>query len=318
MNLASARLAARSVLFAALAFSFTGQLLAQQISAAAKEEVVRVHAGVAALGRNWNASVLAETAKLYAPMHRQRDLSGIKQLRDLHYGKHGKQKLDLFVPEQEFSEPGPVFIFLHGGEATGGDKTLAGTGEQMFGNVARLAARVGGVGINADYRPVRKHADRASSPAGVDDIRELIDWTHHNIAQHGGDPKAIIVFALGDGAAHLAGYLFHQPSQLKEGPGIAGTILVSGTFGSVQERPLNLIDSYQGQAVPIMLWSAELDPVQSGIAEMKDLLCRKYGKCPMLAELSGHNHVSAVMSLDTADTSPMGYIHQFYHSAVRK
>ena len=180
----------------------------------------------------------------------------------------------------------------------------------MFGNVARLAARVGGVGINADYRPVRQHADRSGSPAGAEDVRELIDWTHHNIAQHGGNPKEIIVFALGDGAGHLAGYLFHQPSQLKDGPGIAGAILVSGTFGSVKDRPLNLIDSYAGKAV--------LDPVQSGITELKDLLCRKYDKCPMLAELAGHNHVSAVMSLDTADTSTIGYIHQFYHSAVRK
>ena len=83
-------------------------------------------------------------------------------------------------------------------------------------------------------------------------------------------------------------------------------------------RPLNLIESYQGKAVPIMLWSAELDPVQSGITEMKELLCRKYGTCPMFTELAGHNHVSPVMSLDTADTSALGSIHQFYQSAVRK
>jgi hypothetical protein len=67
-----------------------------------------------------------------------------------------------------------------------------------------------------------------------------------------------------------------------------------------------------------MLWSAGLDPLQSGIGEMKQLLCRKYGKCHMSVELAGHNHVSHVMSLDTADTSALGFIHQFYHSAVRK
>src|SRR6185369_9655969 len=318
MNAALAALITRSTLFVALTLTFTGTLTAQQAPTVAKEDVTRAQAGVAALGRNLNATVLAETARLYLPLHQQRDLSGIKQLRDISYGKHAKQKLDLFVPEQGFSEPGPVFIFLHGGDATGGDKTLAGSGGQMFGNVARLAARVGGVGINADYRPVRAHANRTGSPAGTEDVRELLEWTHQNIAQHGGDPNAIIVFALGDGAAHVAGYLFHQPSQLKEGPGMAGAILVSGTFGSLNDRPLNLIDSYEGKAVPISLWSAELDPVQTGITEMKDLLCRKYGKCPMLSELAGHNHVSAVMSLDTADTSTMGYIHQFYHSAVRK
>jgi acetyl esterase/lipase len=318
MSAAASRFVPKSVLFVALAMVFAGALSAQQITPDAKEEVARVHAGLTTLGRSWNAHVLAETAKLYAPLHQQRDMSGIKLTRDIPYGNHRKQKLDLYVPEQGFSEPGPVFIFLHGGQATGGDKTLDGTGGQIFGNVARLAARVGGVGINADYRPVGKHADHSGSPAGSEDIRTLIEWTHQNIAQHGGDPNAIIVFALGDGATHLAGYLFHQPSQLKDGPGIAGAILVSGTFGSAKDQPLNLIGSYQGNSVPIMLWSAELDPVQSGIGDMKDLLCRKYGKCPMFTELAGHNHVSAVMSLDTADTSALGSIHQFYHSAVLK
>jgi len=307
------------IALAALMLGCAARLPAQQIAPAANEEVARVHAAVAAMGKNWNATVLSETAKLYTPLQQQRGMSGIRQLRDIRYGRHAKQKLDLFIPEQAFSEPGPVFIFLHGGEATGGNKTLSRTGEQSFGNVARMAARVGGVGINADYRPVRNNGNRAgSAPAGAEDVRAVIEWTHQHIAQHGGNPNEIILFALGDGAAHVAGYLFHQPSQLVDGPGIAGAVLVSGTFGSANAQPLNLIETYQGKAVPLMLWSADLDPVQSGIGEMKDLLCRKYDQCPMFAELAGHNHVSAVMSFDTADTSTMGYIHQFYHSAVRK
>jgi triacylglycerol lipase len=291
-------------------------LLAQHAPSPPSPAAEHARAGVAALGRNWNADVLAATTRLYLPLHQQRGMKGITRTAGIAYGRHAQQKLDLFVPEQGFSEPGPVFVFLHGGAATGGDKSLAGTDEQMFGNVARLAARVGGVGINANYRISAKAKGKA--PAGAEDMRQLIGWTRSHIAAHGGDPDAIIVFALGDGAARLAGYLFHEPSQLQDGPGIAGAILVSGTFGTAKDRPLSLIGSYQGKAVPLMLWSAGLDPLQSGIGEMKDLLCSKHGKCPMHVELAGHNHVSHVMSLDTADTSALGSIHQFYHSVVRK
>jgi hypothetical protein len=81
---------------------------------------------------------------------------------------------------------------------------------------------------------------------------------------------------------------------------------------------MSLIDSYQGMAVPILLWSAELDPVEAGMNELKEKLCGKYGTCPMYALLAGHNHVSQVMSFDSADSSAMGSLIRFYHSAVRK
>jgi triacylglycerol lipase len=297
-------------------------------ASAPSEEVARVHAAIAAMGKTWNPQVLAETARLYTELQRKRPATGITQMKNLSYGPRPQQKLDLYFPDQGFEELGPVFIFLHGGADTGGDKVLAGTDDLVYSNVARMAARVGGVGINANYRQM----GGSKWPAGAQDVRALIEWTRAHVAAHGGDPASILVFANGEGALHLATYLFDQTLQPVSGPGIAGAILASGTlapdatsklvrhyFGKdTTHLPLNLVDSYQGKPVPMMLWSAELDPVESGITELKDKLCRKAGTCPTYVRLEGHNHVSPVMSLDTPDMSAMNSIHRFYHSAVRK
>jgi len=292
------------------------------------EEVVRVRAAIAAMGKTWNAQVLAETTRLYTQLQRERPTAGITQMKNLSYGREAQHKLDLYFPDQGFEQLGPVFIFLHGGADTGGDKVLPGTDDLVYSNVARLAARVGGVGINANYRQMAG----SRWPAGAQDVRALIAWTREHVAEHGGDPASILIFANGEGALHVATYLFDQNLQPVGGPGIAGAILASATlapdmsskvarryFGKdAKHLPLALVDSYQGKAVPMMLWSADLDPVESGMTELKEKLCRKAETCPTYVRLEGHNHVSHVMSLDSADLSTMNSLFRFYHSAVRK
>ena len=285
---------------------------AQHSSGPPTPEVLQVRAGVAALGRNWNSQVLEQTAKLYLPLHRQRPTAGIRQTPDISYGPLAQQKLDLFAPDQGFDELGPVIIFLHGGAATGGDKVLPGTDGLLYGNVARALARAGGIGINANYRAGSK------GRSGAEDVRRVVEWTLKNAAQYGGDPKSIIVLGHGEGAAHLASYLFDQAAQPKEGPGITGAILSSGTLGRPGSKPLDLVENYQGPVVPVLLWSADLDPVENGMSELRDKLCRRYGNCPDYALLAGHNHISAIMSFDSADMSAMGSLIRFYHSVVRK
>lgn len=321
----------RALLFV-MACLLAGPSLAQHAggfgaSGPPSEEVLRTRAAIAAMGKSWNPQVLAETARLYAGLQRKRPITGVTQMKNLSYGPKPQQKLDLYFPDQGFEELGPVFVFLHGGAQTGGDKVLAGTDDLVYGNVAKLAAHVGGVGINANYRQMTD----AKWPAGAEDVRALIEWARSHVAEHGGDPASIIVMANGEGAMHLATYLFDQKLQTASGPGIAGVILASGTlapdmnsrlvrryFGKDARLPLKLVDSYHGKPVPMMLWSAELDPVESGIIELKEKLCAKPDTCPTYVRLEGHNHVSHVMSMDSGDMSAMNTIPRFYHSAVRK
>ena len=286
--------------------------------------------GIASLGKQWNAEVNAQTARLYADLHRTIDSSGIRQIADVSYGPHAQQKLDLYVPDQGFDEPGPVLVYLHGGAWTGGDKIAAGSDGLIYANVGKWIARVGGIGVVANFRLLPD----AKWPSGADDVRLVIDWVKKNIGEHGGNPNTVIVLANSVGATHLASYLFYAPAQLPEGPGIKAAILASGAFDENTEShttraylgtddaaylPLNLVDSYDGPTVPIFLWSAQYDVafIESGVAQMYANLCRKYEQCPAFTQLRGHNHVSPIMSIDSADTSVTNAIIGFYHSVVQ-
>lgn len=299
------------ILLAALA-SFAPPALAAQADRGTSDDVAKVRAGVASLGRQWNARVQAETMRLYLDLHRQRDSSALKRTAGIAYGPHAQQKLDLFVPDQGFDEPGPVLVFLHDSDGPASDRILRGSEGLLYSNVAKAMARAGGVGINATYRTGAK----SLSADGAEDIRRLIEWTRANAAQYGGDPEAIIVLGHGEGAMRLASYLFIQSSQQAGGPGLAGAVLAGGSFDAPEL--VKLVDDYRGKVVPIQLWSSELDPLESGVAALKDRLCAKDQACPMIAELKGHNRVSAVMSFDSPDMSAMGQLARFYHSVVQK
>ena len=318
----------KPLLVVSVAWMCSSHARAQEANAPATE-VAQVRAGVAALGRQWNEEVGAQTARLYAGIQRQHSLSGIREIRNANFGPNRRQKLDLYFPDQGFDALGPVFVFLHGDAEAASERIGGQAAGALYANAARSLARFGGVGINANYR----QSPNAKWPSGADDVREIVAWVRRNVAQYGGDPASIVVLGTGEGAMHLATYLFRQASQPEDGPEIAAAILGSGTFDPEGDRyglgryfgskdaayrPLNLIDTYQGKAVPILMWSAQYDPVESGVTELRDKLCQKYGACPMFVQLAGHNHVSPVMSIDSLDVSVAAVIVQFYHTAVRK
>lgn len=270
--------------------------------------VHRARAGVAALGKRWDAEVSEATSALYAELRHDRDSIGIVETDNLKYGPHAQQNFDLFVPEGGFSELTTVLVYLHGDElARGGGR-----------NVGLSAARVGAIGIVARYR-VGLEAEWLS---GAEDVRLLLAWLRDNIAPYGGDPHNIVVMGNSTGATHIATYLFHEPSQLPGGPGITAAVLSSGAFGNGgdgnAQTPLALLDSYRGEAVPILLWSAEYDvpAIETSVAELYAKLCRKYADCPMFVQLQGFNHVSHVQSIDTADTVVGETIMRFYHAVI--
>jgi len=263
-----------------------------------------VRAGVAALGKQWNASVAEATTQLYAGLSTQ-DSAEIRRIDGLQYGPDEEQRLDLFVPEGGFSELTTVVAYL-------GDESSRGAR-----NVGTYAARVGAIGVVGRYR----HGPDVEWSSGAEDVRLLLVWLRDNIEPYGGDPHNIVLMGHSTGAAHVATYLFHEPSQLPGGPGITAAILSSGAFGEGADgahTPLALVDSYAGPAVPILLWSAEYDvpAIETSVAELYAKLCRKYAGCPTFVQWRGHNHLSPVLSIDTADTAVTDAIMRFYHRVI--
>lgn len=285
---------------------------AQSAPAGDAAAVHKARAGVAALGKRWDISVRDATTELYGELLRQQGSAGIREIEHLKYGADGQQSLDVFVPEAGFTELTTVLVYLHGDGLSNGEPPQGGR------NVGRFAATVGAIGVNAGYR-----AAAESQPlAGAEDVRLVLEWVRANIEPYGGNPNNIVLMGNSTGAAHIATYLFHEPSQLLGGPGVTAAILSSGTFGGDSERslqtPLALVDGYAGRAVPLLLWSGEYDvpAVETSVAELYAKLCRKYAACPMFVQLQGFNHVSHVLSIGTADTTVTNTIMRFYHSVI--
>ena len=282
--------------------------------------IARARAGIAELGKDFNLEIAIETRKVYTGLIDQVDTSGIKTIPDISYGKHDLQKLDLYVSENKSAEPGPVLLFLHGGGLNGGDKARSGS------NVARFAARLGGIGLNANYRLTPE----VKFPAGAEDIRAMLDWVKQNIRQYNGDPENIFLMGISAGAAIVAIYLFSEEFHYVNGPGIRGSILASGAFRSDDEQarvdyfgedpdlrrqrePLGLVEGFKGKLAPVFLFSAEYDPtnIEFAVADMYARLCIKYNDCPMFTQFQGHNHLSTELSIDTADNEIANSLHYF-------
>ena len=224
--------------------------LANASGAMAQEDLVdAAYAGVAAIGKQWNGEVNVKTQALYAPLHRNVDSEGLDLHSDISYGSHPLQTIDLWVSDDEFSESVPVLIYFHGGGLVRGDKVSAETDNLIYSNIGKFMARLGGIGINANYRL----APEVKWPSGAEDMRLIIEWVHENIAQYGGDPDNIIVMGNSAGSTHVATYLFHEASQLPDGPGVKAAILSSGGFAAAMPFITAMMLLFGSSAHPLVL-----------------------------------------------------------------
>jgi acetyl esterase/lipase len=304
-----------------LAGIITAALLSQLALDQARSQndaAAAARAGVREIGKRMGGDVVSQSAQLYAAAHRESEPGGTRLISDIAYGSDALQVLDVVVPEQAPTTPAPVVVYVHGGGLTGGNKVTSGTDGLIYSNVPRYFARHGMIGVNANYRLV----PNVKWPGGPEDIRGVLSWIRENIAEYGGDPNRIFLMGQSAGGTHVSAYLFHEASHFDDGPGVIGALLSSAGFGPSApdtmrayvgddeaawqaNSPLGLVDSYTGSLVPIFLWSAELDPtrIETRVAQMYAKLCMKYEDCPRFTQFQGHNHVSQVMSIGSADSA---------------
>jgi predicted esterase len=280
----------------------------------------RARDGVAAIGRRWDEAAFAETVALYTDVHRGVEWPGVLEPELVRYGPGVEQTFEVYRPEHGFSEPGPVFLFLHGNGLGSGDRIAPGSDRLIYSHLGKLGALAGGIGVAMSYRlpggGSGGDGTAATLEAGTEDLRRVIEWLSENISSYGGDPGTIVILANSEGATTTAAYLFNEDWQTESGPKVAAAILASGLFGSLAPEIEQLVLDYEGERVPLALWTAQYDTaeVAAGIADLHEILCRKYEGCPWTDHLEGHNHVSHIMSLGTADTSVLNSFIRFYHT----
>jgi triacylglycerol lipase len=256
-----------------------------------------------------------ETRKLYQPLH-QDVVSGVDVARDVAYGLHERQKLDVY--RMSGARAAGIVIYVPGGGFTGGDKGA-------FANVGSYFAKQGLVGIAMNYRL----APEVAWPAGAEDVDRAVAWAKASADRLGADASRVFLLGHSAGASHTATFLFDPDIGGHEK--VAGAILVSGAsyvlragqvsggsvsyFGmdaSTYERR-SAVNHVAGTKVPVLLAVAELDPgfLVTPTLELAVALTRAHDRCPPLLRLEGHNHFSPPSSLGTTDDELGGAISRF-------
>ena len=150
--------------------------------------------------------------------------------RDIAYGSHPRQRLDVYRPTQvapQAARGAPVVVFFYGGAWTGGDRA-----DYLF--VGEAFASRGVVTVVADYRLYPE----VKFPDFVDDCARAVAWAARNAARFGGDPQRIYLAGHSAGAYNAA-MLTYAPDYLAQaGVDRAAIRGLIGLAGPYDFRPL--------------------------------------------------------------------------------
>ncbi|HUJ75897.1 MAG TPA: alpha/beta hydrolase [bacterium] len=282
-----------------------------------------VRAKIVEIGPVLNPDMIRATYALFTPLLQAKPRDGVRVRMDIAYGADPKEKLDVYQPAG--NGPAPIVIFVRGGGFVGADKN---SNDVIYSNVAVALARQGLLGINANYRLAPAHP----WPAGAEDVGRMVAWAKAHGAEYDGDPRRIVLMGHSAGAAHVAAYVLTAALQPQDGPGVAGAILVSGRYRAEPGMPANEQAYYGTDAsqyaarspishvneghVPLFLALAEYDPLYLAepTLDLARAVCARDQRCPRLAWLKGHNHISSMASFDTADQEFSNQVVDFVRS----
>lgn len=268
------------------------------------------------IGPKWGADIRKYRDMVWEafdPLLRAAPKDGIEITRDIPYGDHSRQVLDVYRPAG--ARRAPVVVFVHGGAFVRGAKTASAEG---YGNLLIWFARQGYVGINMEYRL----APEAVYPAGADDIAGVVAWIKTSAAAHGGDPDRVFLIGHSAGGTHVATYAF-DPAAKHLGNGVRGIVLLSARLRAdvLPENPnAGGVRAYYGAdeslyeaRSPVSHCATTAMPTFIAIAEFENPLLDIYGlefayrlalarrhATPFL-RLARHNHISMVAHFNTQE-----------------
>jgi triacylglycerol lipase len=266
---------------------------------------------LAAFGREFDGAIAQQTAALYAPQPRVYSQAEIAVTKDLAYGPHDRQRVDIYTRARRPAEAVPAIVVFHGGGLIGGSRAATV-------NVAEYFASLGYVGVNGGYRL----APEAKWPDGARDVAAAVTYLRDHVAEHGGDPSRIFVAGISTGALHAATYVFRPELLPADAARAAGAILVSGPytfdfeaagrgelayFGEDRARwPEMVVNGNVTRAdIPVLMTTAEWDNARytKAYAGLFHELVTKHGVTPRYLQSLGHNHSSQLLSAGTPDRS---------------
>ncbi|HWE76768.1 MAG TPA: alpha/beta fold hydrolase [Stellaceae bacterium] len=265
----------------------------------------QVVSGIAALGATLDRPMITKTNELMKGQAPFTPPASVTVAGDVAYGGDPLQKIDIYTPAKAHNLP--IAVFFHGGGFVNGDK-------KDYANVPSYLSQHGMVAVNVNYRL----APKVTWPAASEDGAAVVAFLKKNAAEYGGNPKRIVLIGHSAGANLIATYVLDKRIYPKGGPGIAGAILISlpasrpsGVreadqvyFGGPDVIPSRVPGPFlEKSKLPMMMITAEYDPVMLApeAYDFAGRMCVRDGKCPPFFYVKGHNHISEIGSIGSAD-----------------
>jgi acetyl esterase/lipase len=241
--------------------------------------------------------------------------AGVSFSRNLKYGQHDLNVLDVAVGDSRETSGRPVLLFVAGESFSGetGTPDMAGALQDA---AMCFAARNKMVGVRMTYRL----APASPWPSGALDVAAAASWVHENIDLFGGSRDEIVAIGYSAGAFHVASFLGHPELQTRDS-NVAGAVLVSGIYrpgedadaaekayfgadASKYEERSALPGILKIETPMLLAWSA-LDPprlVAQG-EKLKQLLCNSATHCPHTTVLRNRESLASVFAVDAPGAS---------------
>lgn len=171
------------------------------------------------------ARYVAETARRANAV----DWSGYRVWRDTPYGPAPHQRLDVFAPQDEPASALPLFVYIHGGGWTHGDK-----GWMSF--MALAITALPAVFVSPGYGLAPDH----THPTPIEDCLAALAHVRAHAADYGADPDRIYLGGHSVGG-HIASMIALRPALLDKyeipAKSIRACIPVSGLFRVLGDDP---------------------------------------------------------------------------------
>ena len=266
----------------------------------------------------------------YLPVLMAAPRDGVAVTRELSYGPHARQRLDVYRPA--VARDAPVVVFVHGGAFVRGAKDI---NEAMYANVLTWFARQGCVGVNVEYRL----APEAPHPQGALDVAAACAWVSGHIGGFGGDPRSICLIGHSAGGTHAATFacdptLAHlrrdvcclalvsarlRADTLPENPNAAG---VRAYFGDDASRYpfLSPMAHAAHLAMPVFVVNAQYEnPLLDVYAtEFAYRVAEARRVAPRHMTVADHNHVSVMAHFNSGEQLLGEQILDFFAASCRR
>jgi len=190
--------------------------------------------------------------------------SGYRVQRDIAYGEHARNRLDLYLP-LDGARPAPVVLFFYGGAFRAGRKSEY----RVFGEALASRGIIAGV---ADYRIYPE----ARFPDFLQDGAKALTRVHEIATEYGGDTKRIFLAGHSAGA-YIAVMLATNPAYVDRS-WIRGVIALSGRYHELPIGEPIFIEIFRGPSRAETRPSTFID-----------------GKCPPMLLAAGSKDDSAVL-----------------------